>query len=149
MNVRDLTDSTYAPGNVVEVAGWLVIIDAKLFLLDENLADPYTESRKIEISNPLIIYPISDVISPLGGGESFIFHKSIILGVVENSPEIKIKVQDLLIEDDNREFVRVAIDEDTIRKAREKYGDRFLKKSSIKSKDWLDYSELYRKDGDQ
>ena len=111
MNVRDLIDHVNA-GDVlyingsVEVVGWLVIIDAKLFLLDEDLVDPYVESKKIQISEPLIAYSVRDAISPLGGGKSFVFHKAKIVGVLDGQPPLKIKVQDLIVENDRHEFVQ-------------------------------------------
>jgi len=138
MNVRDLIDSTYLPEGLIEVVGWLVSIEGQLFLLDENFADPYTESKKIQISDPLIAYAIRDVISPLGGG-SFVFHKAKVIGVLEGVPVPKIKAQDLFIEnDDHKEFVRVAIDKNTIKIAKKKYENIFIKKE-VKSDDWLDY----------
>jgi hypothetical protein len=80
MNVGSLIDGTYSRDyfnskDPIELTGWLVIIDAQLFLLDENLADPYTETKKIKISEPLIAYSVRDVISPLGGGGVLYFTK--------------------------------------------------------------------------
>lgn len=143
MNVRDLTHGTHMGAalnnELVEVMGWLVVIDENLFLLDENLADPYDESKKIMISDPFIAYSVRDVISPLGGGKSFVFHRAKIVGVLEGVPLLQINVRDLLVENDSHEFVHVALGEEDIKRAREKYGDRLMKQDSIKSDDWLDY----------
>jgi hypothetical protein len=144
MNIRDIIDNTHMcnyvrNGDLVELTGWVVIIDTQLFLLDENLIDPYIESKKIRISDPLIAYPIRDMISPLGGGKSFVFHRAKVIGLLQNNPDLQIKVQDLFIENDRSEFIHIDVGDDAIKRARKKYGDFLMQHDLIKSSDWLDY----------
>jgi len=144
MNVRDLIDNkdlieNMKQGDFIQVAGWLVAIDGELFILDENLADPYVDSKKIMLSNRFMAYPVRDVILPLGGGKSFVFHKAKASGTLEKTPSLQIKVHELFVENENHEFIPIDIGADNIKKTTEKYGDILMKKHLNKSDDWLDY----------
>ncbi|WP_123406362.1 hypothetical protein [Pseudomonas frederiksbergensis] len=99
-------------GDIVELEGWLVIIDYKLFLMPENYSESYEDGEKIEMSNPEIMFSVMDEILPLGGGKSFIFHKSKVLGgLIELSP-MKIKPTALSVEERGRGFISIDIEGD-------------------------------------
>ncbi|UNM22265.1 hypothetical protein K0P33_12765 [Pseudomonas sp. ArH3a] len=75
-------------GDIVELEGWLVIIDYKLLLMPENYSESYENGEKIEMSNPEIMFSVMDEILPLAGGKSFIFHKSKVSGgLIDLSPD--------------------------------------------------------------
>lgn len=94
MDVRSALDKSPNEATAIsaeqELSGWLVIIDNELYLLEENLCEDYKQSLKIKLSDRNIIYAIRQKILPLGGGESFVFHKAKVTGFLQFgvSPEI-------------------------------------------------------------
>jgi hypothetical protein len=127
---------------IISLSGWLVIIDSRLFLLDEMLLTPYTETKKIQISNTEIAFSVRDCTSPLGGGKSFVFHKSIIDGVVIFTDSLKIDVTRLLIQRDDiqNKYVDVDLSFSAIQRAKDKYGSHLLRPHHRDSDDWLDFA---------
>ena len=74
----------------IELDGWLLIIDGGLYLLEENLPSDYKQAAKVKISDRNVIYALRQAILPLGGGESFVFHKAKVIGllIAGEAPEI-------------------------------------------------------------
>lgn len=126
-------------GDIVELDGWLVIIDYRLFLIPENYSENYEDGEKYELSSPEIIFSVMDVVLPLGGGKSFIFHKAKVSGVVMGVLPVKIKPVVLSVAERGRGFVSVDVADSNLERYRSRY-EEFLKKGyNIQSADWLDY----------
>jgi hypothetical protein len=124
-------------GDVVELDGWLVIIDYRLFLIPENYSESYEDGEKIEMSNPEIMFSVMDEILPLAGGKSFIFHKSKVSGVLIELSPIKIKPTALSVEERGRGFISIDIEGD-VEKHKAQYEDFLKTRQNVKSGDWLD-----------
>ncbi|MFJ9992559.1 hypothetical protein ACIQSO_17665 [Pseudomonas putida] len=125
-------------GDLVELDGWLVIIDYKLFLIPESYSKNYEDGEKIEVSNPAIMFSVMDEILPLAGGKSFIFHKSKVSGVLIELSPMKIELIALSVEERGRGFISIDIERD-VEKYKARYEDFLEKRREIKSDDWLDY----------
>ena len=125
-------------GDIVELEGWLVIIDYKLFLIPENYSEGYEKGEKIEMANPEIMFSVINKILPLAGGKSFIFHRSKVSGgLIELSP-MKIKPTALSVEERGGSFISIDLEGD-IEKHKAQYEDFLKKRQSVESGDWLDY----------
>ena len=48
-------------GDIVELEGWLVIVDYKLVLMPENYSESYEGGEKVEISNPEIMFSVKRI----------------------------------------------------------------------------------------
>jgi hypothetical protein len=106
----------------IEITGWLVIINDELYLLDDNLCEDYKKTMKIKVTNRSIIYPIRQAILPLGGGESFVFHKAKLKGYVSIDPWPEIKVEKLWIQESGQaDMILVDISKDSIEAAKQRY----------------------------
>ncbi|TMU74956.1 hypothetical protein FGA82_21135 [Pseudomonas fluorescens] len=126
-------------GDFVDLQGWLVIIDYRLFLIPENYSENYEEGDRYEISKPEIIFAVAELILPLAGGKSFIFHKSKLSGVVVGSSPIRIDPVTLSVEERGRGFLSINVANDSLDKYREQYKTFLEKGRSVNSDDWLDY----------
>lgn len=124
--------------DVVELEGWLVIIDYKLFLIPENYSENYEEGEKVEVSDPEVMFSVINEILPLGGGKSVLFHRSKILGGLIELAPMKIKPFTLSVEERGGDFVSIDI-EGNIEKNKAQYEDFLKSKQNVKSGDWLDY----------
>jgi hypothetical protein len=102
MDVRNFYEKLLSEPNAEiteqEFSGWLVIIDDELYLLEENFPENYKEAMKIKISNRDIIYAVRHVIPPLGGGESFVFHRAKLTGILRVGRDPQITPTSLSIE---------------------------------------------------
>lgn len=126
-------------GDVVELEGWLVIIDFRLFLVPESYSENYEQGEKVEVSKPEIMFSISDSVLPLGGGRSFIFHRSKMTGILESVLPPVVAVKSLFVEERGGGFVCIDLEDKNIEKCKARY-DEFLEKNQvINSDDWLDY----------
>lgn len=125
-------------GDIVELEGWLVIIDYKLFLIPEDYSEGYEDGEKIEMSNPELMFSVMDEILPLAGGKSFIFHKSKVSGVLIELSPMKIKPTALSVEERGRGFISINVEGD-VEKYKARYEDFLKKRQNVKSSDWLDY----------
>lgn len=94
MDVRNLFEKTIKTTSSekvqIELTGWMVIIDEDLYLLEEELPEDYKQAMKIKLSDNDLIYAVRQAILPLGGGESFVFHRAKVIGCLHmgTSPEI-------------------------------------------------------------
>lgn len=124
-------------GGSVVVTGWLIIIDFKLYLVQVGQAEQVENcesSQRIEVSEPEIIFSVLERILPLGGGNSFIFHRARVCGVMTSGVQ---RVISMSVEERGGGFVPIAI-EGSAERHRVKYQE-FINKRGIKSSDWLDY----------
>jgi hypothetical protein len=124
----------------VELNGWIVIIDGDLYLLEANYRNKYEESAMIKVVDKHIMFCVRDKILPLGGGQSFMFHKAKIVGSlsVSQRQEIEISPRDLFVEERGGDFIRIDIDPESVRRSREKYEKTFVEPREGWSGDWLD-----------
>lgn len=126
-------------GELVDLDGWLVIIDYRLFLIPNSYPEDYESGEKIEVSSPEIIFSIMDKILPLAGARSFIFHKSRISGFLMAGLPKKIKPLKLFVQERGGDFVAIDVDERTIEKYKARYEVFFNAGRRVESDDWLDY----------
>ena len=127
-------------GGSVVVTVWLIIIDFKLYLVQVDQAEQVENcesSQRIEVSEPEIIFSVLERILPLGGGNSFIFHRARVCGVMTSGVQRVVKVISMSVEERGGGFVPIAI-EGSAERHRAKYQE-FISKRGIKSSDWLDY----------
>lgn len=105
----------------VELSGWLVIINGDLYLLEENLPKDYKQAVKLRLTDKDIIYAVRQTILPLGGGESFVFHRAKIVGLLNmETPEILAK--SLCVQERGHdEFVAVDITQNAIAAGKMRY----------------------------
>ncbi|GAB7532017.1 hypothetical protein PS3A_44320 [Pseudomonas sp. 3A(2025)] len=125
-------------GDFFESAGWLAIIDFRLFLWPVNYSENDEVGSRVEISSPELIFAVIDKILPLGGGRSFVFHKSEALGFIIQLSPVKIKLTALSVEERGHGFFCVDVSDVSIESCRLRYQE-LLKSKNIKSGDWLDY----------
>ncbi|MDD0968528.1 hypothetical protein [Pseudomonas aphyarum] len=125
-------------GDFVELEGWLVIIDFRLFLVPENYSENYEQGEKVEISKPEIMFSITDSVLPLGGGRSFIFHRSKISGVLESVLPTVVAVTSLFVEERGGGFLCVDLEDKNIEKCKTRYDEFLEKNQAVNSDDWLD-----------
>jgi len=124
----------------VELAGWLTIVGSKLMLLDEGCSSGnFGKKDAIAIDNSNIVYAIRENILPLGGGESFVFHRVKVAGNLVHREFPCIYVSDICICEKGGVFLSIDISEASIEMAKKKYGEVFLRKNNNSSKDWLDF----------
>ncbi|MFJ7142537.1 hypothetical protein [Pseudomonas protegens] len=122
-----------AGGALVELTGWLVIIDYRLFIV----ADARDKSKKVEFFDSAVIFSVEEKISPMGGGDSFIFHRAKVVGWFVEAKPPKIKPVTLNVEERTSEIVSIDLESKSSNKARY---DEFLRRGDvISSVDWLDF----------
>ncbi|MDG9968243.1 MAG: hypothetical protein ACN6OP_10665 [Pseudomonadales bacterium] len=119
--------------------GWLVIINEGLYVLENEYKDPYWDSKKIKIRNSEIIYPVRDKILPLGGGNSFVFHKCRIQGGLVWDAAPMVEVESILVYEKPAGFIAIDISQAEIARCKKKYGEQFFSNSTSSSRDWLDH----------
>jgi hypothetical protein len=131
MDVKDLlatinTIDLKVEGTSLKVSGWLVLIDENLFLLEQDIKEDYKNSMRLKISNDDIIYAIRQTILPLGGGESFVFHKAEITGLLYSGVPPEILVQELHIQERGQNhMLPVDITPEAIDAGRKRYETAF------------------------
>ncbi|MFS2067272.1 hypothetical protein ACEN9D_00725 [Pseudomonas sp. CT11-2] len=135
---RDQIEQLIKSRELVEVTGWLVVIDAELYVIEERFPDPYKSGKKIKIANSDIAFSVRDSISPLGGGKSFVFHRVKVIGSFSEGDGAVFEVKALSLEDERSAFIEINLKPEYVELAKNKYPD-LMKKTFIDSNDWLDY----------
>lgn len=125
-------------GELVELEGWLVIIDYKLFLIPDAFSEDYESGEKIEISRSEIIFSILERVLPLAGGKSFIFHKSKLSGVLTVDVPAKISPVSLLVEERGQGFVCIELEGDKFETYKSQYEEFVKSKRGVDPSDWID-----------
>ncbi|WP_225422629.1 hypothetical protein [Pseudomonas huaxiensis] len=126
-------------GEFIELEGWLVIIDYKLFVIPEDYSDDYESGEKIEVVNSEIMFSVTDKILPLAGGGSFIFHRAKISAYLVEIFPIKVKLVKLLVEERGGDFVDIDVEGCDVERCKARY-EKFLEGRRVSdSGDWLDY----------
>lgn len=126
-------------GDFIELEGWLVIIDYKLFVIPEEYSVDYENGEKVEVINSEIMFSVTEKILPLAGGRSFIFHRAKISAYLVARFPMRVKLINLHVEERGAGFVRINIKGCDVGKCRAQY-EKFLEgRRVIDSGDWLDY----------
>jgi hypothetical protein len=125
---------------LLDLTGWIVVIDRELYLLEHMYLEEYENSKMIKISDKYIMFCIREKILPLGGGKSFLFHKARIIGSlsVSNRQAIEILPQELFVEERGGGFIKIDIDPESVKRSRERYEKTFVHPPEGWSGDWLD-----------
>lgn len=126
MDVRSALDKSPNEATAIsaeqELSGWLVIIDNELYLLEENLCEDYKQSLKIKLSDRNIIYAIRQKILPLGGGESFVFHKAKVTGFLQFGVSPEIVARSLYIQERGHDdMIAIDITQNAISNGKKQY----------------------------
>lgn len=126
MDVRSVLEGAAKPANVesvhVELSGWLVIIGDDLYMLDDDLPDNYEQAPKIKLADWNIVYAVRQAILPLGGGESFVFHRAKVSGLLNMEIPPQVIVSSLYIQERGQdEFVAVDITQNAISAGKARY----------------------------
>jgi len=122
---------------VIELAGWLVLLESRLYLFKSDISENYKNEEKVEVSNAEIAFPVIDSVSPLGGGDSPIFFRARLNGFLVDAPQPMIEVVLLSVEDQPKGFVYVDIDLGNIERLRSKHQSLLFKVPLASSWDWL------------
>lgn len=118
--------NSHASGSNLDISGWLVIIDGDLYLLEENLHTDYKQSMKIRLTDPSIMYVVRRSVLPLGGGESFVFHKARIVGDLNKSSIPEVVVKELYIQEKGEpNMIQLDVSQDSINSAKKQYESAF------------------------
>lgn len=123
--------------SITTVTGWLVLIGVGLYFLEREYSGDYKAAKKIKIINSEITYAIRDCILPLGGGESFLFHRAEGLGVVVGQCPLSFEIQELRVEEIGGGWVTVDISQKNILASKLRY-EKLLSPAKSSSGDWLD-----------
>lgn len=104
MNIKEAFEKSQNNGDSPirsgEFHGWLVIINNDLYLLDEALDEKdYKNTPKVKITEHSLVYFLRQAVLPLGGGESFLFHKARIVGNLNFSPMPMLGVDKLSVQE--------------------------------------------------
>jgi hypothetical protein len=126
MNVRSALESaemaTNAENAEIELNGWIVIIDDDLYIIDEDFPEDYKQASKIRLADRGIIYALCGAILPLGGGESFVFHRAKVVGVLQMKIPLEVIVTSLFIQErGSHEYVAVDITAEAINAGKARY----------------------------
>jgi hypothetical protein len=126
MNVRRVLEdeaiATSAASAEIELSGWIVIMNDDLYILDDDLPEDYKQAPKIRLTDRDIIYAIRGEILPLGGGESFVFHKAKVIGVMHKGISPEIIASSLCVQErGSNEFVAVDITAPAISAGKARY----------------------------
>lgn len=126
-------------GDSVELTGWLVDKSEGLFILADHFPENYNYPTKIKIVNQNIIYPILEVIPSLGGGQSLLFYKAKVFGVLVNLGVGEIKVDEIFIQGDrsSNHLQSVDISPQVVNEYVAKYGDYQFDRPRTPLRDWL------------
>ena len=126
-------------GDSIELTGWLVDKSEGLFILGDHFPESYDYPTKIKIVNQNIIYPILEVIPSLGGGQSLLFYKTKVFGVLVNPRLEGIIVEKIFIQGDrsSNHLQSVDISLELVNEFVEKYGDYQFDRPRTPMRDWL------------
>ncbi|WP_081818648.1 hypothetical protein [Pseudomonas sp. PH1b] len=125
-------------GELLELFGWLVIIDYRLFLIPCEYGDDYRSGEKIEFFESAVIFSISDKVLPLGGGDSFIFHKAKVVGRLIGTSPPKVSPVRIVVEDRSLGSIEVCIEDEAMDRNKIRYSDFLKSRGASDSADWLD-----------
>ncbi|MBM7045761.1 hypothetical protein [Rhizobium lusitanum] len=155
MNVKEIIQKfSEIEAETVNVTGWLTLVRGYLYLLDfedveasNRVTSNFNENSlefvaRLKINNNDIAYVIRDCIMPLGGGYSFIFHRSRMSGILSKGEKetVEISPLTLAIEDSiGEEYKQIKLDDETISSAKAKHQNLPIGEKSINiTGDWLD-----------
>ena len=111
---------------IVELTGWIVLMNQALYLIEENYQPDYKLCKKVEISNRDIAYVLETVVSPLADFESFLFHEAKIRGkLISANNNLIIEPTKIYVEAWDKKLVKVDISNGNIEKSKFNKSDIF------------------------
>ncbi|UMZ12296.1 hypothetical protein I9018_00885 [Pseudomonas sp. MPFS] len=125
-------------GELLELFGWLVIIDYSLFLIPCEYGADYRSGEKIEFCESEVIFSIADKVLPLGGGDSFIFHKAKVLGRLMDTSPPKVSPVRIVVEDRSLGSIEVCLEDEAMDRNKIRYSEFLKNRGTSDSADWLD-----------
>lgn len=82
----------------IKITGHLVLIENELILVDSSEIDDFKNAKGIKASDQSLKYVLRDALLPLGG-DSSIFHKATLFGVIEPIEVPTIQIQQMKIQE--------------------------------------------------
>lgn len=120
----------------IDLTGWIILMDNNLYLLEDNYKPDYRVCKKINIENRDIAYVLEKIVSPLGGTESFLFHRAIVSGMIASFPDLTIIPSEIYVEGSNKELEKVDISKENIERCKANSSDLFDTTKNIGN--WFD-----------
>lgn len=126
MNVCDVLRSATMAASVeageIEVSGWMVVIGDDLYILDEDFPEDYRRAPKLRVVERDVIYAVRRAILPLGGGESFVFHRVRVIGQLRVEIDPEITVSSLFIQErGSDDFISVDVTAESVKADKARY----------------------------
>jgi len=120
MNVNKYFELKTFTNDLVVLSGYLVLIDKRLVLIDVSDIDNFKMAAGIEVVNQAIKYVLQESLLPLGG-ESSIFHKAEVTGVVGFVDTPTMQVQKIQVQERGcADWVEVDLSDERIEQCRAK-----------------------------
>lgn len=121
MQVSEYLKTGNSNNEPVEITGHLVLVENRLILIDSSEINNFKAAKGICIDEQALKYVLRDMLLPLGG-ESSIFHKAKLVGVVRSDEVLSIRVQKMQVQErGNINFLDVDIEAKHIENCRLKY----------------------------
>ncbi|AQL37950.1 hypothetical protein [Pseudomonas syringae] len=125
---------------VIKISGWLVIVDYRLFVIPEDYVGDYKSSARIEFFDSAVIFSVADKILPLGGGESFIFHRAAVVGrPVAGGVFLQIDPISLDVEERSVGYVHIKMEDEDVIGNRVRYKEFLKGREVVDVADWLSF----------
>lgn len=137
MNFEELYSDKNSLNDIeVNLTGWIILMDNNLYLLEDNYKPDYKVCKKINIENRDIAYVLEKIVSPLGGTESFLFHRAIVSGMIVSFPDLTIIPSEIYVEGSNEGLEKVDISKENIERCKANSSDLFDTTKNIGN--WFD-----------
>lgn len=137
MNFEELYSDKNSLNDIeVNLTGWIILMDNNLYLLEDNYKPDYKVCKKINIENRDIAYILEKIVSPLGGTESFLFHRAIVSGMIVSFPDLTIIPSEIYVEGSNEGLEKVDISKENIERCKANSSDLFDTTKNIGN--WFD-----------
>ena len=137
MNFEELYSDKNSLNDIeVNLTGWIILMDNNLYLLEDNYKPDYKVCKKINIENRDIAYILEKIFSPLGGTESFLFHRAIVSGMIVSFPDLTIIPSEIYVEGSNEGLEKVDISKENIERCKANSSDLFDTTKNIGN--WFD-----------
>ena len=98
MQVNEFLEIKNSVGGSVELTGYLVLVDNNLVLIDSSEINHFKNAKRVDVDKQELKYVLRDMLLPLGG-ESSIFHRARLFGVIESVDIPVIRIQKLQVQE--------------------------------------------------
>ena len=121
MQVNEYLKLESSTNESVEISGYLVLVENKLILIDSSDINNFKAAKGICIDEQALKYVLRDMLLPLGG-ESSIFHKAELVGVIRLDEAPSMQVQKMKVQERGcNDLLDVDLGENHIEYCRSKY----------------------------